>query len=85
MIKPFKYLKYFNTLLLLQAEASALLDAVDEEVEPWSYADLPTREERAMPTYLIRDTRMVRNTLDTTMRNNPLTVPIVIGELWGWE
>ena len=39
-------------------------------------------EERAMPTYLIRDTRMIRNTLDTTMRNNPLTVPIVIGELW---
>lgn len=85
MIKPFKYFKYFNTLVPLQAEASALLDAVDEEVEPWSYADLPTREEREMPTYLIRDTKMIRNTLDTTMRNNPLTVPIVIGESREWE
>ena len=32
-----------------------------------------------MPTYLVRDTKMIKGDKDTLLREDPLTVPIVIG------
>jgi len=64
---------------LVEADASELLEAVSEASEPWSFDDLPSNGEGKMPTYLVRDTKMIKGDRDTLLREDPLTVPIVIG------
>ena len=55
------------------------MEAVSESTEPWSFDDLPSNGEGKMPTYLVRDTKMIKGDKDTLLREDPLTVPIVIG------
>ena len=55
------------------------MEAVSESSEPWSFDDLPSNGEGKMPTYLVRDTKMIKGDKDTLLREDPLTVPIVIG------
>ena len=55
------------------------MEAVSENSEPWSFDDLPSNGEGKMPTYLVRDTKMIKGDKDTLLREDPLTVPIVIG------
>lgn len=67
-------------VISFQADASELLEAVDERTEPWSYDDLPSRGEPEMPNFIVRDTKMIGDSLDEMLRENPVTTPIVIGK-----
>ena len=53
---------------------------MDERTEPWSYDDLPSRGEPEMPNFIVRDTKMIGDSLDEMLRENPVTTPIVIGK-----
>ena len=58
-----------------------LLNVVPEASEPWSFDDLPSRGEQEMPTYLVRDSILIKeDTFGELLRENPLTVPIVFGK-----
>ena len=79
----FVHLSHFENqwkILFVKADASELLEAVSEASEPWSFDDLPSNGEGKMPTYLVRDTKMIKGDRDTLLREDPLTVPIVIGK-----
>ena len=65
----------------LKVDATELLEAVDQQTEPWSFDDLPNRGEVQMPTYLVEDTKMIGDSLDIILRENSVAVPIVFGKL----
>ena len=50
-----------------------------EETKPWRYEGLPERSEPDMPGYLVRDTKMISDSLENVWTGHPLTVPIVFG------
>lgn len=69
-----------NKECLLDADVDNLLEAVPKDSEPWSYDDLPTRGDNEMPSYIVRDSIMIKeDSFGELLRETPLTVPIVFG------
>ena len=65
---------------LSEAEAELLLTSVTEETEPWSYAGLPDSREPDMTRHLVRDSRMIKTSLEDIWSKHPVIKPVVFGE-----
>ena len=56
-----------------------MLTSAGEETNPWRFEGLPERSEPEMPGYLVADTKMITDSLESVWTKHPVTVPIVFG------
>ena len=67
---------------LLEAGAEQLLNSVSDKAEPWSYDGLPDSRESQMAGYLVRDSSLIKDSLENIWSQHPVTRPVVFGRIY---